>query len=151
MRHLILFVFCLFIAAGCVTSQPVPVFETAHRYFKEVDRPGSIYSVLKNPQTGGAFIRVQEINEAGLAVGDTLSAWVQHFNGRKKINESARRADLVIACNRDLQPEFAQAKHVLPESHGEIYVYQMRGGLIIISDDKISFYEVMLASGEVQR
>ena len=151
MRTILLWAGVLCILSGCTTSQPVSVFETQHRYFKEIDRPGSVYSLLKNPKQGGAFLRLQEIDEAGRPWGDTLITWVQHYSGRKRLSPEARKADLILACHRDKQPEYAQRKHILPESRGEIYVYMMRGGLLVVSDRKISFYEVLLASGDAQR
>ena len=140
-----------FLFIGCSSIQPVSISETSHRYFKEIDRPGSVYAVLKNPEIGGAMLRLQELDEAARPVGDTLQVWVQHFNGRKRFADEARHADMIIACNRDLQPVFAQEKHVLQGSTGEIFVYMMRGGLLIVSDDRISFYEVLLALEQAQR
>lgn len=134
------------IPAGCSTIPSASLENSSHRYFIEVDRPGSVYAVLENPRQGGAFLRLLEINDAGRPIGDTLQAWVQHYSGRKKFSKEAISADLIIACHRELQPGFAQNRHVLPESSGEIYVYMMEGGILIVSDRKISFYDVLLAA-----
>lgn len=90
------------------------------------------------------MIPLVEINEHGQA-GDTLQAWVQHYNGRTKFSSQANRADIIIACYRESQPTYAQALHVLPESNGKIYVYMMDGGVLIVSDERISFYDVLIA------
>lgn len=58
---------------------------------------------------------------------------------------------MVIACYRELQPPFAQAKHVLRDSQGKIYTYMMRGGILVITSAPIPFYEVlMVPEGSVQ-
>ncbi len=134
------------IHAGCATLPGVPLEGASHRYFIEIDRPGSVYAVLENPREGGAFLRLMEINDAGRPISDTLQAWVQHYSGRKRFSEEALTADIIIACHRELQPNFAQTRHVLPESNGEIFVYMMHGGVLIVSDRKISFYDVLLAA-----
>ena len=91
------------------------------------------------------MVPIVELNEHGQA-GDTLQAWVQHYNGRTKFAREAIQADIIIACHRESQPEFAKALHVLPESTEDIYVYMMDGGVLIVSDERISFYEVLIAA-----
>ena len=135
---------CLVIA-GCSSSEPLSLDYASHRYFLEVERPGSVYSVLENRKYKGALIPIVELNENGQP-GDTLQAWVQHFNGRSGFSSDADQADIVIACYREALPEYAQHMHVLPESNGKIYVYMMQGNVLVVSDERISFYEVLLAA-----
>lgn len=138
--------FCLttLIMAACSSAKPVPLAEANHRYFLEVNRPGTVYALLENSKYKGAMIPLVEINDNGQA-GDTLNAWVQHYNGRTKFAPEATGADIIIACYRESQPTYAQAMHVLPESEGKIYVYMMEGGVLIVSDERISFYDVLIA------
>lgn len=89
-------------------------------------------------------MQLVEIDEGGQP-GDTLNAWVQHYNGRRALAQEAASADLIVACYREEMPNSEQSLHVLPESTGDIFVYMMQGGVLIISDEKISFYEVLLA------
>lgn len=133
--------------ASCTTAKPMPVFApttNAHRYFLEVERPGTVYSLLENAKYSGRMIPLVELNDAGQPA-DTLQAWVQHYNGRTKFSSDAVQADIIIACHRESQPAFAKAIHVLPESTGKIYVYMMDGGVLIVSDNRISFYDVLIA------
>ena len=91
------------------------------------------------------MIPLVEIDENGQP-GDTLQAWVQHFNGRTRFSADAEEADIIIACYRESQPRHAQNRHVLPESTGKIFVYMMEGGVLIVSDERISFYDVLIAA-----
>ena len=135
----------MFIAlAGCSSTQPLSAASGSHRYFLEINRPGSVYSILENPKYRGGLVQLVEINDNGQA-GDTLNTWVQHFNGRKKMAEEALSADMIIACYREDMKLTHQKMHVLPESTGKIYVYMMQGGVLAVSDEKISFYDVLLA------
>ena len=131
--------------AACSSSKTLPSTPSTHRYFIELDRPGSVYSLLENPKYKGAIVPLIEMNENGQP-GDTLQAWVQHYNGRNRFSSEAERADIIIACHRESQPRYAQEMHVLPESTGEIFVYMMEGGLLIVSDERISFYDVLIAA-----
>ena len=142
----VIFLCLLLCLAGCSSSAPFISSNSTHRYFLEVDRPGSVYSLLENRSQGGAFIRLVEINEGGRPISDTLRTWVQHYNGRNRFSEEARSADLVIACHREDQPQFAQILHVLPKSTDDIFVYMMQGGVLIVSDEKISYYDVLIAA-----
>ena len=139
-------VFLLLCLAGCTTPKPVFFSNASHRYFLEVDRPGAVYSLLENHNQQGALIRLVEINEGGRPISDTMNTWVQHYNGRNRFSDAARTADLVIACHREDQPDYAQAIHVLPESTDDIFVYMMQGGVLIVSDEKISYYDVLIAA-----
>ena len=145
MQYLYPIVFC-FILAGCMSNKPLIPGSSSHRYFLEVDRPGSVYSLLENHSQPGALIRLVEINEGGRPMSDTLTAWVQHYNGRNRFSDEARLADMVIACHREDQPAYAQSIHVLPKSTDNIFVYMMQGGVLIVSDEKISYYDVLIAA-----
>ena len=79
-------------------------------------------------------------------MSDTLTAWVQHYNGSNRFSDEARLADMVIACHREDQPVYAQSIHVLPKSTDDIFVYMMQGGVLIVSDEKISYYDVLIAA-----
>ena len=139
---------------ACAQTEYIVVPDVPHRYFLEVDRPGSVVAALqdKGPEQGGAFVRLLEIDVQRRPLGDTLTAWVQHFAERERMAPDARSADLVIACHREEQPRYARERHVLPESAGGIYVYMMRGGVLVVSDERIPYYEVLLvAGGSVQR
>ena len=143
----------LLISTGCGQTQPGTTFQqpNQHRYFIEVDRPGSVYSILSNPQIGGAYVKLQEIDVFHQAIGDTVSAWVEHFNGRNSISSEAYSSDLLIACHRELLPTSIQQIHVLPESRGEVYVYMMRGGVLVVSNNTIPYYDVLLISDDIRR
>lgn len=91
------------------------------------------------------MIPLVEINKEG-QTGDTLQAWVQHYNGRTRFSDGSEQADIIIACYRESQPRHAQSRHVLPESTGKIFVYMMEGGVLIVSDERISFYDVLIAA-----
>ena len=134
------------IHAGCTTLPVENDASFSHRYFLEIDRPGAVYAVLENPKYKGAMIRLLEIDGAGKVGTDTLRAWVQHYSGRGRFPAGVEAADIIIACHRDLQPEALQARHVLPESTGEIFVYMMRGGVLVVSDAEIPYYEVLVAA-----
>ena len=122
----VLFVIAL-LSAGCSSAKPFTNPAAAHRYFLEIDRPGSVYSILENPKYKGGMVRLVEINDNGQPDSDTLNAWVQHYNGRKKMAAEALVADMIIACYREDMTREHQATHVLPESRGKIYVYMMQG------------------------
>lgn len=122
-----------------------------HRYFKEIDRPGSVYAVLNNEREGGKLFKLQELDEEGRSVGPVLTVLVQHFNGRTKLSELYKKADMVIACNRQMLPPAVQRKHVLPRSENEIYIYMMLGGILIISNNKIPNYDVLLSRTQPKR
>lgn len=148
-RLLVVFFFAAISLAACTSAKPFTFKPNTHRYFLEVERPGTVYSLLENAKYKGAMVPLVELNEDG-QTGDTLKAWIQHYNGRTKFSPEANQADIVIACYRESQPEFAQTLHVLPESTGKIYVYMMEGGVLIISDDRISFYDVLIAARNVR-
>ena len=131
--------------AACTSAKPITLKPNTHRYFLEVERPGTVYSLLENSKYKGAMVPLVELDENG-QTGDTLQAWIQHYNGRTKFSPDANQADIVIACYRESQPTFAKTLHVLPESTGKIYVYMMEGGVLIISDERISFYDVLIAA-----
>ena len=137
--------------AGCTSIRLIDSSETSQRYFIEVDRPGAVYSVLQNVRSSSAQVRLLEIGTSGNPLGDTLDVWVQHFNGQGSFPRAAAQADLIIACYRERQPAFARERHVLPDSRGPIYVYMMRGGVLIVSDALISFYDVLLAAEKSRR
>lgn len=122
-----------------------------HRYFKEIESPGSVYAVLSNAREGGKLFRLQELDEEGNPVGPVLKALVQHYNGRTPLSQLYEKADIIIACNRQLLPARAQRKHVLPNSENEIYVYMMLGGILIISNNKIPNYDVLLSRTQPKR
>lgn len=122
-----------------------------HRYFKEIERPGSVYAVLSNAREGGKLFKLQELDEEGNPVGPVLKALVQHFNGRTPLSILHEKADIIIACNRQLLPPRAQKIHVLPHSENEIYVYMMLGGILIISNNKIPNYDVLLSNTQPKR
>ena len=138
--------------AACAQTKYVVVPDVQHRYFLEVDRPGSVFAVLygAGASDGGAFVRLLEIDAQRRSLGDTLTAWVQHFARDAEMAPEARSADLVIACHREAQPRYARERHVLPESAGRIYVYMMRGGILVVSDERIPYYEVLVEGGSVQ-
>ena len=147
---MILVITLIVLTASCKSVQPVSVLETPHRFFLEVDRPGAVYSVLQNPKQGGAMLRLVEVDVTGRPISDTLQTWVQHYNGRKRFSNKAAEADLVIACHREKLPPYVRPIHVLPESTGEVYVYMMQKGVLVVSDDKISFYEFLIAARKTQ-
>ena len=135
--------------AGCMQTKYRLVSDIQHRYFLELDRPGWVAAVLrgKGPDGGGAFASLLEIDEQRRPLGDTLKVWVQHFDERKRMAPEAKAADLVLACYRELQPAYARMRHVLPESEGLIYIYTMRGGILVVSDERIPYYEVLTGYG----
>lgn len=79
------------------------------------------------------------------AFRNPLTHSLPYYDSHKTLADEAGTADLIIACHREEMPRRQQALHVLPQSTDDIFVYMMQGDVLIISDEKIAFYDILLA------
>lgn len=135
----------LLLINACASSGRLNIkSKVEHRYFLEVERPGSVYSILSNEGLSGE-VKLVEVDDMGEIMGDTLNVWVEHFNGSGDLNQDAIKSDLIVACHRNLLPLRHQERHVLPRSEGKIYVYMIQRGFLVISNNRIRHFEVLRA------
>ena len=129
-----------FAIAGCTS---VPYYEKedfSARYFQRLNGAPA-WCQFCPPR----MVEMVETTATGIPLtGDTLRVWMEHrAAGSGPISGEGKRADMIIACYPENLPMEVRRKHVFPNAEGKIWIAQLRGGYIIVTDRRLGPIRLM--------
>lgn len=98
------------------------------------------------------FHRVIETDWRGEPItGDTLTAYIDHFNRGDFVNGKMLASDLLIMCYPDDLPPFLQEKHVFPDATGLIWIAEWWDSplFVVYTEDKPEWILQLIERGDI--